>query len=118
MLKGIAWMPIAALASFLQSELGVPVTDATGLSGNYNFKVQWTPDERQPNSLGQAPSADQALNPPIRRHSRSISSSTSISWSIFSKPLAVQQFAVLLFLRFVLDRLGHRGSSAGGDGGA
>ena len=51
-------MPISNLAFFLRSELGRPVIDKTGLTGNYDFKVRWVPDESQPNSGGDAPPAD------------------------------------------------------------
>jgi uncharacterized protein (TIGR03435 family) len=32
------------LAHVLQMQLGRPVVDRTGLTGNYNFKLNWTPD--------------------------------------------------------------------------
>ena len=38
-------VPIAPLASLLSSRLGRPVEDKTGLTGIYNFKLQWA-DER------------------------------------------------------------------------
>lgn len=41
------------LARFLQSELGRPVEEATGLTGKYDFKLEWAPDEGQPNSGGE-----------------------------------------------------------------
>jgi uncharacterized protein (TIGR03435 family) len=46
---------ISDLAGFLQSELGRPVQEATGLTGKYDFKLEWVPDESQPNSGGEAP---------------------------------------------------------------
>lgn len=49
---------------FLRSELGRPVINSTGLSVKYDFKLEWTPDERQPNSGGEAPSPD-AIGPSI-----------------------------------------------------
>jgi uncharacterized protein (TIGR03435 family) len=34
-------------------ELGCPFEDNTGLTGRYDFKLEWAPDERQPNSFGE-----------------------------------------------------------------
>jgi uncharacterized protein (TIGR03435 family) len=34
-------------------ELGCPFEDNTGLTGRYDFKLEWSPDERQPNSFGE-----------------------------------------------------------------
>jgi uncharacterized protein (TIGR03435 family) len=45
---------------FLRSELGRPVINSTGLTGQYDLKLEWVPDERQPNGGGEAPSADAA----------------------------------------------------------
>jgi uncharacterized protein (TIGR03435 family) len=45
---------VSDLARFLQSELGRPVEDATGLTGKYDYKLEWVPDESQPNSGGEA----------------------------------------------------------------
>jgi len=41
------------LAGWLRSELGRPVVDSTGLTGKYDFKLQWVPDESQPNGGGE-----------------------------------------------------------------
>jgi uncharacterized protein (TIGR03435 family) len=38
---------------FLTGELGCPFEDNTGLNGIYDFKLEWSPDERQPNSGGE-----------------------------------------------------------------
>jgi uncharacterized protein (TIGR03435 family) len=46
------------LAGWLRSELGRPVVDSTGLTGKYDFKLQWVPDESQPNSGGEIPPPD------------------------------------------------------------
>jgi uncharacterized protein (TIGR03435 family) len=46
------------LVFFLRSELGRPVIDATGLTGKFDFKLEWVPDESQPNSGGDAPPPD------------------------------------------------------------
>jgi uncharacterized protein (TIGR03435 family) len=35
------------------SELGCPFEDNTGLTGRYDFKLEWAPDERQPNGGGE-----------------------------------------------------------------
>jgi uncharacterized protein (TIGR03435 family) len=50
--------------SFLSGELGRPLHDGTGLTGKFTFKLQWVPDESQPNSFGEAPPAD-AVGPSI-----------------------------------------------------
>jgi uncharacterized protein (TIGR03435 family) len=54
----------AELAGWLRSELGRPVVDSTGLTGKYDFKLQWVPDESQPNSEGETPPLD-ATEPSI-----------------------------------------------------
>ena len=51
-------MAVADLARFLQSELGRPVQEATGLTGRYDFHLEWVPDESQPTSEGQASPPD------------------------------------------------------------
>jgi uncharacterized protein (TIGR03435 family) len=38
---------VSAFASFLVNQLGRPVTDKTGLSGLFDFKLQWTPGPEQ-----------------------------------------------------------------------
>lgn len=38
-------VPMAFLVQFLAQELGRPVLDKTGLTGSYNFTLQWTPEE-------------------------------------------------------------------------
>jgi uncharacterized protein (TIGR03435 family) len=48
----------AEFAFWLRGELGRPVVDRTGLTGKYDFKVEWLPDESQPNSGGDAPPPD------------------------------------------------------------
>jgi uncharacterized protein (TIGR03435 family) len=54
----------AEFAGWLRSELGRPVVDRTGLTGKYDFKLQWEADESQPNSGGDAPPPD-ATGPSI-----------------------------------------------------
>lgn len=51
-------------AGLLRGELGRPVVDGTGLTGQYDFKLQWVPDESQPNSGGEVAPPD-ATGPSI-----------------------------------------------------
>jgi len=44
-------VPLEMLTSALSRQLGRPVLDRTGLKGNFDFKLQWTPDPGQ--SAGQ-----------------------------------------------------------------
>jgi uncharacterized protein (TIGR03435 family) len=39
-------LPMASLAGLLSQQLGRTVMDQTGLKGNYDFTLQWTPDQR------------------------------------------------------------------------
>ncbi len=58
-------VPMAPLASLLSSRLGRPVEDKTGLSGIYNFKLQWA-DERHegpPRGPDAVPSTDAPPEP-------------------------------------------------------
>jgi uncharacterized protein (TIGR03435 family) len=47
---------IADLARWLSVSLGCPVLDMTGLTGKYDFKLEWTPDDAptQPSAGGAA----------------------------------------------------------------
>ena len=44
-------MPIATLVRELTRQLGRNVLDKTGLTGNFDFTVKWTPDPSRP-SMG------------------------------------------------------------------
>jgi bla regulator protein BlaR1 len=57
-------VPISMLAQVLSRQLGRQVVDKTGLNGNYDFTLQWTPDESQ--SLGgpEGPTPTPAVAPP------------------------------------------------------
>jgi len=47
-------VPIAFLVRMLsQQQLGRPVLDKTGLKSNYDFTLQWTPDENRTPTVGQ-----------------------------------------------------------------
>jgi uncharacterized protein (TIGR03435 family) len=41
-------LPVADLAHLLSDQLGRPVLDKTGLTGKYDFALQWAPDNSQP----------------------------------------------------------------------
>jgi len=43
-------VPVSLFADILSRQLGRKVLDRTGIKGNYDFKLQWTPDESQPSS--------------------------------------------------------------------
>jgi uncharacterized protein (TIGR03435 family) len=45
-------VPIDMLAHSLAQQLGRTVVDKTGLTGNYDLKLQWTPDNPPPPMLG------------------------------------------------------------------
>ena len=52
-------IPMSDLARELQGELGRPVLDQTGLKGNYNFDLKWTPDVNSPGAMpGPTPAAE------------------------------------------------------------
>jgi uncharacterized protein (TIGR03435 family) len=57
-------MPMSQLAQFLSQNLSRIVVDKTGLEGNYNFNVTYTPDQIQGPPPGGAPPGAPAL-PPI-----------------------------------------------------
>ena len=53
---------MANLATYLSRELGRPVQDRTGLSGRYDFQVDWAPDSGPcAGSVPDAPSLFTAL---------------------------------------------------------
>ena len=43
--------PITLLATQLSNQIGRSVIDRTGLTGNYDFKLEWTPEDGQPMAL-------------------------------------------------------------------
>ena len=51
------------LAGYLQTLLGQVVLDKTGMTGVYNFKLTWTPDESQAGKPGAGPVGGRAENP-------------------------------------------------------
>lgn len=51
-------MTISDLAGWLKGELGRPVLDDTRLGGRFAIKLEWQPDEGQPNSGGVVPTED------------------------------------------------------------
>lgn len=51
-------VPIFQLTSFLSLRLGQEVFDKTGLKGNYNFELAWTPDVRGRGDGGVNPAPD------------------------------------------------------------
>jgi bla regulator protein blaR1 len=51
--------PVKLLTDFLSRELSRPVVDETGLGGQYDFKLDWTPDS---DTSGTGPSIFTALN--------------------------------------------------------
>ncbi|MGA8593908.1 MAG: M56 and DUF3738 domain-containing protein [Bryobacteraceae bacterium] len=50
-------MSMAQFAEVLSRQTDRPVVDATGLKGAYNFKLEWTPDDKQSNRPEQADEA-------------------------------------------------------------
>ncbi len=42
---------VAELVQMLQRSVGRPIVDQTGLTGRYNFKLSWVPDESDPNGM-------------------------------------------------------------------
>jgi uncharacterized protein (TIGR03435 family) len=55
---------MAGLADQLARQLEHPVVDKTGLTGIYNLKLEWTPDD-QPAGKGDGASGEPALGPSI-----------------------------------------------------
>jgi uncharacterized protein (TIGR03435 family) len=50
--------PVAALANQLGEALGRSVIDKTGLTGNYDFNLEWTPDEGSERRMMRAPGSE------------------------------------------------------------
>lgn len=74
-LTGMA-APLAMLATTLSNQLGRPVLDRTGLTGKYDFKLEWTPDP------GQGEIKPGALAPGVEPPPESDSSGPSIFTAI------------------------------------
>jgi uncharacterized protein (TIGR03435 family) len=55
---------VADLARVLSALLGRPVLDKTGLTGNYDFTLQWTPDKNQKSRNIIAPEGDPSVAAP------------------------------------------------------
>jgi uncharacterized protein (TIGR03435 family) len=53
-------VPFPTFLNLLRGQLGRPIVDATGLSARYDFRLEWVPDESQPNSGGDSPPPDAA----------------------------------------------------------
>jgi bla regulator protein blaR1 len=54
-------IPISQLSPVLSRILGRTVLDKTGLTGNYNIKAQWTPDQSQLQALAAGAPADEPV---------------------------------------------------------
>jgi bla regulator protein blaR1 len=59
------------LTQILAQNVGRPVTDQTGLTGKYDFKLEWTPDQNQQNAF-RGPGPDGNLPPPADPNGPSI----------------------------------------------
>jgi uncharacterized protein (TIGR03435 family) len=46
----VSGMPLVLILDSLTEELGRPILDQTGLTGNYDFTLKWTPDQKQMSS--------------------------------------------------------------------
>jgi uncharacterized protein (TIGR03435 family) len=53
--------PLSALVELLSREFQMPISDKTGLRGNFDFKLQFAP--RPPGALPSPPSPDRPPNP-------------------------------------------------------
>jgi uncharacterized protein (TIGR03435 family) len=57
-------LSMADLAAHLSNQVGRVVLDKTGLQGDYNFTLKWTPEERSQQPFGPGPMAQNALPQP------------------------------------------------------
>ncbi len=64
--------PISQLAQFLSQSMGRPVIDKTGLTGNYDFELSYTPDQLPPQGAGGPPPGAPPL-PPVDPNGPSLS---------------------------------------------
>jgi uncharacterized protein (TIGR03435 family) len=54
-------IPMSLLVRFLSQRLGRPIVDETGLKGNYDFELKWTPNLDSPEVMqGPSPGAESA----------------------------------------------------------
>jgi uncharacterized protein (TIGR03435 family) len=57
-------VPLSMLANVLSNQVGRPVIDRTGLTGNFDIKLEWTPDPGQAGPFGPLPPGVDAPPPP------------------------------------------------------
>lgn len=55
---------MSQLAKTLSGPVGRPVTDDTGIGGNFDFTLKWTPDDSEPDWLAALPPEVRAQLPP------------------------------------------------------
>ncbi|HEY6987643.1 MAG TPA: M56 and DUF3738 domain-containing protein [Bryobacteraceae bacterium] len=57
-------VPMKFLSQVLAGNVGRPVIDETGLTGKYDFKLEWTPDQNQAGAFGGPGPGPDGLRPP------------------------------------------------------
>jgi uncharacterized protein (TIGR03435 family) len=67
-----AHVPMKFLIQVIAQNVGRPVIDQTGLSGKYDFKLEWTPDQNQPNPFGPGGPGGKDMPPPADPNGPSI----------------------------------------------
>jgi uncharacterized protein (TIGR03435 family) len=73
---------MGTLAQFLAIDVRRPVTNRTGLTGHYDFKVEWTPDAPPDPSRTIRP--DPRSSPPCRNNSDSVWNRKKDRWMYWS----------------------------------